>query len=245
MARRTLIVLVGLALLAAPGIVSAWLPTTAELRRLWDRDRALRQDLWLEYRSDDGERLEVWIRPDGLWGKRVHRPGEAVRTTWKWGTRIWLLGDGDGTTGRRREAGWDDWLFEPWAEVLFALEPPGTFSRQGLGRFPEGLLWVIGGRHEAASGRIVALEESPLRMRRWRTDRSDGTSLIASYEGRERYPAGLRFERGGTVELDMRRTGAVQRPDAAAIGWQPPEAVERSAQTRPVDPAAGASGAPR
>lgn len=223
-----------LLLVAAPAL--AWLPTTPELRRLWDRDRGLRQALWLEYTGDEGERFEVVIRPDGLWGKRVHRQGEPARSTWKWGQRIWLFGGDEPTQGRRREAGWDDWLFEPWAEILIALEPRETFTVSGLGRFPEGMLWVIGGRHEAAPGRWLALEESPFRLRRWRSDRPEAPALVADYEGRAQYPSHLTFERVGRPPARYRRTAVEARPHLERLGWGIPEAVLAAPQVRPADP---------
>ena len=224
---------------------AAWLPTTSELRRLWERDRALGQPLWLEYVGDEGERFEVLIRPDGLWGKRVHRPHEVTRTTWKWGQRIWLYGTADPTQGRRVEAGWDDWLFEPWAEILIALEPRETFAVTGLGRFPEGLFWVIGGRHERAAGPWVALEESPLRLRRWQSARNDSAVILADYDQRGQYPTRLIFERSGRAPLHFQRAAYEGRPNLARLGWTIPDAVLATPQTRPADPGLIGAAAPR
>ncbi len=224
---------------------AAWLPTTPELRRLWERDRALGQPLWLEYEGSEGERLEVLIRPDGLWGKRVHRPNEATRTTYKWGQRIWLYGADEPTQGRRVEAGWDDWLFEPWAEILVALEPRETFAETGLGRFPEGLLWVIGGRHERAAGHWIALEESPLRMRRWQSARDPGSVLLSDYDPNGKYPTRLTFQRTGRAPQHFYRTAAESRPNLPRLGWTIPAAVLAINQPRPTDPGLIGAAVPR
>ena len=108
--------------LLAAGTARAYLPSAAEVRKLWQVQRSIHGSLYLGYDSlkPAGGHMDIYIRADGLWAKRLRTDGQPSRTVWKWGPHIWVQTDQGLRTGQRNGVGWDDWAFEPlWDDPGF------------------------------------------------------------------------------------------------------------------------------
>lgn len=217
----------------------AYLPSFAELRQWWPEDRPLPGDLLLHYQSTsgDGQSLEVYIRRDGLWAKRVRLDsGTQPRLTWKWGLDVWVESSGRVRQGLRREASWDDWLFEPNVEVLLKLAPATWRYERGLGRYNDTFMWLFGARHDRAAGEWLGLLGTPLRAAAWQSANDQIGRVWFEYNGDNRYPDEIRFERPGRNSFVLRKIDAVWNPDAQAHGFTPPPQVRWNPEHQPQSP---------
>lgn len=216
----------------------AYLATPVEIQQFWDRQRQLRNELYLRYESADEtpQILEVFIRPDGLWAKRVNLGGAAQRETWKWGADSWHFREQTWKKAPRKHAGWEDWLFEPKAEILLHLTQQETLSTSGLGLHPEGQLWLYGARHQNQPTAWFGLLRDSIRLGAWHSTNDEIGQIEFRYDPGERYPKEIKFQRQNRPQYQLTRRALIWKP-ANSRGFQKPASINLDARRLPPRPA--------
>jgi len=218
----------------------AYLPSPTELRHYWDQQRLNRGVVYLRYESNTANRqvLEVRIRPDGLWGKRITLDNRAPVTHWYYGSQIWRKSQAGHWKPRpRKTADWDDWAFEPLIDVLLQLTPAQLLSRRGLGHDRDHYEWIYGGRSERSAPPWFSLIGDPVRISQWVSDSKKLGFVRFKYQGTHKYPDIILFKREARPDFLLIKTD-VQWVSDRSDPMPVPSELKLDPKTLPIRPEA-------
>ena len=151
----------------------------------------------------------------------------------KWGVDAWRK-QGDSWEKEKRQAGWDDWLFEPKIDVLLQITPREWFRTRGLGRHPHGYVWIYGARHDQESGTWLGLLGRPLRPGIWNSTNPALGRATYLYEAGHKYPDIIQFARPERGDFRLEKRKVEWNPNPAAIGFEKPGSIVLDPDSMPV-----------
>lgn len=220
----------------------AYLATTNEIALFWDRERSIPNEVYVRYESAESpaQILEIYVRTDGLWAKRVMTGDSVQREVWKWGLDTWQMRQGVWKKSPRRQATWEDWLFEPRVDVLLQLTSNEYFAVSGLGKHKEGYAWIYGARHDLDAGPWFSLLRDPIRLGAWTSSNEDIGKIELAYAPKEFYPKQIVFERQHRAAYRLSRQ-ALNWRNLPARGFEKPDEITLEPARMPVRPALDAS----